>query len=88
MVNLAHNLGRKLIAEWAEDCDTVQALVEIGVDYVQGFAISRARPPEQILAARSAAEFITDAAVARYVQLLDGTAELPPALPNSPKRLH
>jgi EAL domain-containing protein (putative c-di-GMP-specific phosphodiesterase class I) len=89
MVNLAHNLGMKLIAEWAEDCDTVQALVEIGVDYVQGFAISRARPPEQILAARSAAEFIADESVARYVQFLDGTAELPPAaLPSSPKRLH
>lgn len=89
MVNLAHNLGMKLIAEWAEDCDTVQALVEIGVDYVQGFAISRARPPEQILAARSAAEFIADESVARYVQLLDGTAELPmTAPPSSSKRLH
>lgn len=89
MVNLAHNLGMKLIAEWAEDCDTVQALAELGVDYVQGFAISRARPPEQILAARSAAEFIADESVARYVQLLDGPAELSvTAPPNSPKRLH
>lgn len=89
MVNLAHNLGMKMIAEWAEDCDTVQALAEIGVDYVQGFAISRARSPEQILAARSAAEFIADESVARYVQLLYGTAELPlAALPSSPKRLH
>jgi EAL domain-containing protein (putative c-di-GMP-specific phosphodiesterase class I) len=32
IVSLAVNLGMKTIAEWAEDCITVQTLAEIGVD--------------------------------------------------------
>ncbi|MBS0509397.1 MAG: EAL domain-containing protein [Proteobacteria bacterium] len=60
IVGLARNLGMKTIAEWAEDGATVQTLAEIGVDYVQGFAIARSQAPEQILAARSAADFVGD----------------------------
>jgi EAL domain-containing protein (putative c-di-GMP-specific phosphodiesterase class I) len=58
IVNLASNLGMKTIAEWAEDTATVQTLAEIGVDYVQGFVVSRSRPPEQILAVNSFESFI------------------------------
>lgn len=58
IVNLASNLGMKTIAEWAEDTATVQTLAEIGVDYVQGFVVSRSRPPEQILAVKSFESFI------------------------------
>ncbi|MDO8728688.1 MAG: EAL domain-containing protein [bacterium] len=58
IVNLASNLGMKTIAEWAEDIETVKTLAEIGVDYVQGFVISKSRPPEEILAVKSFASFI------------------------------
>jgi len=60
IVNLAVNLGMKTIAEWAEDAATVQTLAEIGVDYVQGWAVARSQAPEKILAASSAAGFIED----------------------------
>ena len=30
----------RAIAEWAEDCATVQSLAGVGVDYVQGFAVA------------------------------------------------
>ena len=68
IVELARNLGMKSIAEWAEDRATVESLVQAGVDYVQGFAISRDQDPVALLAARSSASFITDDEVLRYVR--------------------
>lgn len=58
IVSLAVNLGMKTIAEWAEDAATVQTLAEIGVDYVQGWAVARSLAPERMLTATSAASFI------------------------------
>ena len=78
IVSLAMNLGMKTIAEWAEDNATVQTLAEIGVDYVQGFAVARPQAPAKILAAASAASFITDEALARFVRSLNASA---PTLP-------
>jgi diguanylate cyclase (GGDEF)-like protein len=68
IVELGRNLGMKSIAEWAEDRATVQSLAEVGVDYVQGFAVARAQEPAAILAAQSSAGFITDPDVLRYVR--------------------
>jgi diguanylate cyclase (GGDEF)-like protein len=68
IVNLASNLGMKTIAEWAEDTATVKTLAEIGVDYVQGFVVSKSRPPAEILAAASFQSFITPGPLA---ELLD-----------------
>ena len=68
IVNLAKNLGMKVIAEWAEDRATVQTLVEIGVDYVQGFVVARPQHPDCLLTAASSASFITDEALAHMVQ--------------------
>ena len=93
IVNLARNLGMKTIAEWAEDTATVQTLAEIGVDYVQGFAIARPMPPEQILSATSAATFIREEDLLRLVESLErqnhplaqldllGDSETPPPPP-------
>ena len=68
IVELAHNLGMKSVAEWAEDHATVESLAQLGVDYVQGFAISQPLLPSQILVAESSASFIKDAALAQYVR--------------------
>jgi diguanylate cyclase (GGDEF)-like protein len=68
IVELGRNFGMQTIAEWAEDRATVEALAQIGVDYVQGFAIARPQDPEQLLGASSAAGFITDPDVLRYVR--------------------
>jgi EAL domain-containing protein (putative c-di-GMP-specific phosphodiesterase class I) len=70
IVSLATNLGMKTIAEWAEDNATVQTLVEIGVDYVQGYVVARPQTPERILAAHSAASFIQDPELQAYVRTL------------------
>ncbi|HJS38880.1 MAG TPA: EAL domain-containing protein, partial [Burkholderiales bacterium] len=67
IAELARNLGMQTIAEWAEDVQTLEALHAAGIDYVQGYAIARPLAPERILAAQSAAAFIEDASVARFV---------------------
>ena len=68
IVSLAQNLGMKTIAEWAEDAATVETLAEIGVDYVQGFVVSRPQAPDQLLQAGSAAHFIQDPQLSNYLQ--------------------
>ena len=85
IVSLAGNLGMKTIAEWAEDAATVQTLAEIGVDYVQGWAVARSQPPERLLQARSAADFITHPEVLDVLRVLES-----PAAPHlaSVTRLH
>jgi diguanylate cyclase (GGDEF)-like protein len=68
IVELARNLGMKSVAEWTEDLATVEALAEVGVDYVQGYVIARPQLPSKILGAKSSASFIEDEKVALYVR--------------------
>ncbi len=70
IVNLARNLGMKTVAEWAEDCATVQTLVDIGVDYVQGFAVTEPLDPARLLNASSSASFIQDPALRQFLDQL------------------
>jgi diguanylate cyclase (GGDEF)-like protein/PAS domain S-box-containing protein len=77
IVSLAVNLGMKTIAEWAEDAETVRTLAEIGVDYVQGYAIARSQAPEKMLAASSSASFIKCEEVLQVVRTLGAPANEP-----------
>jgi diguanylate cyclase (GGDEF)-like protein len=67
IVALARNLGMRSIAEWVEDYNTLAALAELGVDYVQGYLIAKPMPGERILEVRSAAAFIEDVQVQAFV---------------------
>ena len=51
MVDIAHNLGKKVIAEYVEDAATQELLRSYGVDYVQGYHLGKPVPAEQILSA-------------------------------------
>ncbi len=68
IVTLARNLGMRSIAEWVEDIDTLRALKEIGVDYVQGFAIAQPQEAKAILEAKSVADFATSPELQRYLE--------------------
>ena len=46
IVDLAHALGLAVIAEGVEDTETWQALVALGCDFVQGYALTPALPAE------------------------------------------
>jgi len=50
MVHLAGGLGKKTIAEFVEDQETLDILRSIGVDCAQGFHIGRPRPLDGLLA--------------------------------------
>lgn len=77
MVNLAANLGMRTIAEWAEDTATVRTLAEIGVDYVQGYAVARSQSPARLLTATSAASFIEDEELLQLVRMLGSPDDVP-----------
>jgi EAL domain-containing protein (putative c-di-GMP-specific phosphodiesterase class I) len=79
IVNLAVNLGMKTIAEWAEDTATVRTLAEIGVDYVQGYAVARSCEPDHMLSAASSASFIEDEQLALLARTLGAPANAPEA---------
>jgi EAL domain-containing protein (putative c-di-GMP-specific phosphodiesterase class I) len=76
IVALAHNLGMRSIAEWVEDFATLEALAAMGVDYVQGWIVARPQAPTAILAASSAAHFVTDARLLNYVRQARWAADL------------
>jgi len=50
MVHLAGSLGKRTIAEFVEDAETLEILRSIGVDCAQGFHIGRPRPLDDVLA--------------------------------------
>lgn len=50
MVGLIHSLGARAVGEGAENEAEFAALVDLGVDHVQGYAIGRAVPPAAIAA--------------------------------------
>ena len=41
IVEVARGLGKKTVAEFVGDAETLQLLVQIGVDYAQGYYLSR-----------------------------------------------
>jgi EAL domain-containing protein (putative c-di-GMP-specific phosphodiesterase class I) len=49
-VELAHNLGLRMVAEGVEDADTWQALAVMGCELAQGFHLAPPMPPEQATA--------------------------------------
>jgi EAL domain-containing protein (putative c-di-GMP-specific phosphodiesterase class I) len=67
-VELAQNLGMVSIAEWVEDVQTLEMLKELGVDYVQGYAISAALTPLEILDAESVSDLVTNPDTLNYIR--------------------
>jgi diguanylate cyclase (GGDEF)-like protein len=70
IAGLVTNLGMKSIGEFAEDLATIKVLSAAGVDYAQGYGISKPVMPERILAARSGAEFIEDPEIMAFIRSL------------------
>ncbi|EMR11983.1 diguanylate cyclase/phosphodiesterase (GGDEF & EAL domains) with PAS/PAC sensor(s) [Methylophaga lonarensis MPL] len=50
--NIGHIMGLKTIAEFVEDAATLDILRQIGVDYVQGYYLSRPEPLESLNSVR------------------------------------
>jgi diguanylate cyclase (GGDEF)-like protein len=72
---LVNSLGMKSVGEFAEDLATIRALVDAGIDYAQGYGISKPVDPSRILAAKSGADFIEDPEILAFVKLLQTNAD-------------
>ena len=68
--NLVANLGMKSIGEFAENIDAIRMLASAGIDYAQGYGISKPVLPERLLQCRSGAEFIEDPDILEFVKQL------------------
>ena len=53
LIHAARGLGKRTIAEYVEDAETVTLLRELGVDMVQGFYIGVPRPLDEVIATSS-----------------------------------
>jgi EAL domain-containing protein (putative c-di-GMP-specific phosphodiesterase class I) len=49
MIDLAHNLNRKVVAEGVESIETLHCLREWGCDFAQGYFIGRPMPPGEVI---------------------------------------
>ncbi|MBU0481949.1 MAG: EAL domain-containing protein [Proteobacteria bacterium] len=47
-IDMAHNIGRQVVAEGVEDHETGVLLKRLGCDYLQGFHISHPLPPDDL----------------------------------------
>ena len=92
IVSLARSLGMSTIAEWAEDRETVETMVQCGINHIQGYVVARPQSPELILAATSSGSFSQDEGVRQYVRSLTVEAQAAPvwdgAVPVKPADLH
>ena len=50
VIQLAHTLGMRVVAEGVDCEERLASLVALGCDYIQGFYFSPARPPQDALA--------------------------------------
>lgn len=48
IIDLAHNLGHRVVAEGVEDTATLELLRTLGCDIAQGFLFARPGPPERV----------------------------------------
>lgn len=72
IAGLVKNLGMKSVGEFAEDLPTIKVLYEAGIDYAQGYGLSKPVTPEAILSVSSGAEFVEDPAIFAFLQEVQG----------------
>lgn len=67
VVELAHELGMGCVAEWAENAEIVRSLIQLRIDYAQGYGLCRPIERERILTVSNSAALIGDLATADLV---------------------
>lgn len=85
IVELTHELGMRSIAEWAETPDTIASLIDLGVDYGQGFGLVRPIAPAIVAAASSGGALVKDPQVIALLEERARSVSLP-QLRRTPQR--
>lgn len=75
IAGLVSSLGMKSVGEFAEDLPTIKVLYEAGIDYAQGYGISKPVEADRILAARSGADFVEDPEILAFLKQLQSQEE-------------
>ncbi len=77
IVELAHELGMGCVAEWAENIDTVKALIDLKVDFAQGYGLCRPIDRELLLPATHGLDLVRDKATSEMIlaRALDSRAK-------------
>jgi diguanylate cyclase (GGDEF)-like protein len=60
IVDLSHEIGMACVAEWAENAEIVRALIELNVDYAQGFGLCRPVDRDKLLLAENGMTLVQD----------------------------
>lgn len=68
LANLSHELGMHCVAEWVETPAIVEALMEIGIDFGQGFGLARPLDPIDLLRAGSSMDLVADPRVRQLLE--------------------
>ncbi|MEI7445150.1 MAG: EAL domain-containing protein [Burkholderiales bacterium] len=68
IVELTHELGMRSIAEWAETPDTIAALIELGVDYGQGFGLVRPIAPSMVSGSQNCLALVPDPVIVQMLR--------------------
>ena len=87
LAGLVSSLGMKSIGEFAENLAVIKVLATAGVDYAQGYGISKPVMPERILAARNSTEFIEDPEILAFIRSRSEKTAYTLPLFESPSRL-
>ena len=74
VVDLAHELGMGCVAEWAENAAIVKSLIDLQVDYAQGYGICRPLDQERLLAVSNSVTLVQDRETA---EIITGSAAAP-----------
>lgn len=56
MTDIGHTLGMKVVAEWVESPGILAKLIELGVDYAQGFAVHKPVRLDRLVASKATSE--------------------------------
>ena len=49
MTKMIHDMGMQIVSEGVETDEQMQGMLELGVDYIQGFCFSRPVPQDELL---------------------------------------
>lgn len=63
IVDLSHEIGMACVAEWAENAEIVRTLMDLNVDYAQGFGLCRPVDRERLLHAEHGMSLVQDTQV-------------------------
>jgi EAL domain-containing protein (putative c-di-GMP-specific phosphodiesterase class I)/GGDEF domain-containing protein/PAS domain-containing protein len=67
IVSIAHSLGIQVVAEWVEDVSTIIILQDIGVNSLQGWALSKPLSLTEVGTARNGLDFVKSTAVTQIL---------------------